>query len=115
MAERRHTGEPASPGLAIGPLAASATPPVAASQPADSPTRERERLEHALAQARAGLERLAVGNTRLGAEILAFQIELLDDPTLAEAAFEAVEAGRGALAAWIACIEAQIADYADRR
>jgi phosphotransferase system enzyme I (PtsI) len=48
----------------------------------------------------------------MAAEILGFQLEMLDDPALAESAFAAVGEGVPAAAAWRAALDAQIAVFA---
>ena len=110
MAERLLHGRPAAPGLAIGPLVRllQATvdtgahgPPRAGACPA--------RPGHG--GGRAELEGLATADGELGAEILAFQVELLGDPSLIEPARAAIEQGAGAAAAWRAALEAQIQEY----
>lgn len=110
MVEQVHHGRAASPGLAIGPLVR----PVAAHDIADgggTTEEEAECLGMALTRARAELERLAVADAGMGAEILEFQIALLDDPALAEPAYAAITTGESAAAAWRACLDVQVADY----
>ena len=112
MAERIHHGRAASPGLAIGPLVRAHGRPATATGRLRQPRRKRpQRLGAALARARGELERLAAADAGMGAEILEFQVALLDDPALAEPAFAAIAAGESAVAAWRACLDAQIAEY----
>ncbi len=110
MAEQRLSGRPAAPGLAIGPVA-HALPAEATPSTAGIPHEELARLEAALAAAKAGLEALAADQEGMAAEILAFQIELLDDPSLTEGVRAAIAEGRGAAMAWRAGLEAQAAEY----
>src|SRR5215213_491267 len=92
MAEQVHHGRAASPGLAIGPLV---RPAFARSDAAiaASPEEDARQLGAALARAAGELTQLAAGAAGLGAEILEFQLALLDDPTLAEPAYAAIIAG----------------------
>jgi phosphotransferase system enzyme I (PtsI) len=110
MAERLLHGRPAAPGLAIGPLVRllQATVDTGAHGP---PQQEHARLDRAMAEAGAELEGLATADGELGAEILAFQVELLGDPSLIEPARAAIGQGAGAAAAWRAALEAQIQEY----
>jgi phosphotransferase system enzyme I (PtsI) len=110
MAELQITGTPASAGLAAGVVFLLA----------DGERRERRRggarleaaaLEHAVARARDELALLAASLVDDGAEILAFQIAMLEDDALAEPAFADIAAGAAADAAWRAALAAQIADY----
>ncbi len=94
-------GIPASPGLALGPaLTIRSAPPVDPDEQreADTPA-ETARLEQAIKQAIALLERLK--NTASGplAEILAAQREMLDDPEMKRGAIELIAAGSSAEAA----------------
>jgi phosphotransferase system enzyme I (PtsI) len=110
MAEQVHHGRAAAPGLAIGPLVrlARLTETTAST---GSPTDESRRLHDALARARRELQALAAAASAMGAEILEFQVELVDDPTLAEPALAAIARGASAEAAWHSCLDAQIGDY----
>src|SRR4051812_42390907 len=98
MAEQVHHGRAASPGLAIGPLVRPAIAHGDAAVTA-SPEEEARRLGAALARAAGELTQLADADAGLGAEILEFQLALLDDPTLAEPAYAAIIAGESAVAA----------------
>ncbi len=118
-AERHYLGRIASPGLAIGPLVhlPEPTPVRASQQPAEAtavdPAQERGRLEAAIATAGAAVEALmADDGEAMAAEILGFQLEMLADPALAEAAFDAIAEGETAAAAWQATLAAQIAVFA---
>ena len=110
MAERLHHGRSAAPGLAIGPLVRLVRA-VADTGACGTPDQERARLDRAMAQAKADLERLAGADADLGAEILAFQVELLGDPSLVEPAQAAIQSGAGAATAWRAALEAQVQEY----
>ena len=104
MAEARHRGLAAAPGLASGPL-------VALGDGTSRALRDPLPLRAAIDAARRDLEALAAGTDGDAAEILAFQVEMLGDPALAEDAFQAVAEGKAEKAAWIACLDAHIAGY----
>ncbi|HEX6619828.1 MAG TPA: phosphoenolpyruvate--protein phosphotransferase, partial [Solirubrobacteraceae bacterium] len=98
-------GVPASAGVAIGParrLGAPAGPPP--DRAADSPERERERLDEAIAAARGEIarDREAVAGRAGKAEAAIFDahLALLDDEALLEPAHEAIAAGAPAERAW---------------
>lgn len=113
MAERRLQGEPASPGLAIGPLVRLDAPAACVKAAGGSPASERAALERAMSEAADELRALAVGDDAMAAEVLEFQIELLDDPSLVEEALAAIGDGTSAAEAWQAALAAQIAAYAE--
>lgn len=110
MAERLHRGRPAAPGLAIGRPVRLVQARVQAG-PVGTPEEERARLDRAMALARGELQRLAEAGPDLGAEILAFQTELLDDPSLIEPALAAIRQGTPAALAWRAALQAQVGEY----
>jgi phosphotransferase system enzyme I (PtsI) len=67
---------------------------------------------------RSSLDRAVVALTRLArslkgdaADMLAFQIAMLEDPELAAPAFAAISSGRSAIASWRAALDAEIATY----
>ena len=110
MMERRFVGRPAAPGLALGalfPLTAQ-TGTRAASGVAKS---EAEALRSALSAALADLEGLIAQSTDDAAAILEFQVALLEDDVLAEAAFSAIAAGDAADHAWLHAMQQEIAGY----
>ena len=111
MAERRLVGRPAAGGFACGPLAplGAAWPPPSAS-PA-TPDEERARLSAAIAAALGQLEALLGEAEGDGADILAFQVAMLEDPELADPAFAALDRGGAAEAVWDAALGRQLADY----
>lgn len=110
-AERVHAGMAASPGVAVGPLVRlTGDGPTGAV--GGEPDSERARLAAAIARAADELAQLAAAQADLGADILAVQIELLDDPELAGAAFAAVAQGEPARSAWLGALAAQIEPYA---
>jgi phosphotransferase system enzyme I (PtsI) len=126
MAERILRGRPASPGLAMGPLVR--LPKVVCSivhsraerdgehivlrEEVDA-AEEAQRLDDALARARAEIETLIAASDAMGAEILEFQLALLDDPTLADEAREGIAGGSSATLAWHEVLRRQIMSYED--
>ncbi|MFO1068415.1 MAG: phosphoenolpyruvate--protein phosphotransferase [Geminicoccaceae bacterium] len=110
--ERRLPGEVASAGLAIGPLLRLAEAGDAAAAPQGDPATERDRLAAAMDAARAGLAALAEAADAMAAEILEFQLAMLDDPALTETILPAIAEGAPATAAWRTALEAQVAEYA---
>jgi phosphotransferase system enzyme I (PtsI) len=110
-AERTYRGEPASPGLAIGALVRLAARALAVDDAGEPPETAKSRLKAAIGQAKSELSALIAANDAMGADILEFQQELLDDPTLVEAALSAIDQGAGAAGAWTASVGEQIAVY----
>jgi multiphosphoryl transfer protein len=99
------SGVPASPGISIGPvrhLRGPVGPPP--DRPADSPERERERLDEAIAAAREAIahDRATVAERAGGAEAAIFDAHavLLDDEALLDPAHEAIADGATAERAW---------------
>ena len=110
-AERVYRGEPASPGLAIGALVRVPAPRPVVDDAGEPPAGAKLRLAAAIKQAKGELSALIAAADAMGADILAFQHELVDDPTLAEAADSVIDRGMGAVSAWQAAIGEQIAVY----
>ena len=110
-AEQSYRGEPASPGLAMGALVRLAARTETVAETVESAGAEKVRLEVAIGQAKGELSVLVATSDAMGADILEFQRELLDDDALAEAAFAAIASGSGAVAAWRAALGEQIAAY----
>jgi phosphotransferase system enzyme I (PtsI) len=77
----------------------------------EPPAAAKTRLTAAIAQARSELAALIAASDAMGADILEFQHALLDDPTLADAAWSAIDRGLGAAGAWAAAIGEQVAVY----
>jgi phosphoenolpyruvate-protein phosphotransferase (PTS system enzyme I) len=110
MAERRLKGRSASPGFAAGPLVAL-TDERAQRKASGDPTFEAAVLRNALAVASTELAELVAGGTGAAADILGFQIALLDDAALVEPAHAAIAQGAPADVAWSAALDAEIAHY----
>lgn len=103
-------GQPASPGIAIGPLVRLAAQ-AAAQRTSGSPAEEQAALEAAIAAALTELAALAAQAGGEGAEILEFQTAMLEDEALREPALDAIAAGTAADAAWAEGLAGQIAGY----
>jgi phosphotransferase system enzyme I (PtsI) len=110
MPAARLLGRPASPGLARGPVVVLAAGGGAARQAGD-PAAEAAALRHSIAAAIQSLGRLSVIAGEAGAEILAFQIAMLEDEALAVEAFAAIAAGVAADRAWRTALDKEIAGY----
>jgi phosphotransferase system enzyme I (PtsI) len=105
------TGRPASEGIFAGPLVridlAKGT-----TRKAGSPDEEKEALEEAIARAIGDLSMLLESRSEAAAELLSFQIAMLEDETLRAPALSEIEAGRAADAAWEEALEQEAAGYA---
>jgi phosphotransferase system enzyme I (PtsI) len=114
VAELRLTGRPASPGLALSRLFVLADAERASvSRAAEDPEREAGRLRAAIAGAVAELEQVAGQADEDARDILEFQIAMLGDDALSEAAFAIVSDGGNAAGAWQAALDTQVDDYAN--
>ena len=108
MAETHHRGRIAAPGLALGPLFHLPDMSAAADRPAGTPEEETARLTRALARAKEQLSLLLAEGEEMAADILTFQLEMLDDPALVEAASALIAEGKPAALAWRLGLEPQI-------
>ncbi len=104
------SGRPASPGFAAGPLVVQAER-TGGRRRAGSPVEERTALQAALATAAADLATLAAEASGDAADILEFQIALIEDDALSGPALEAIAGGTPAERAWSHAIGVLIADY----
>jgi len=111
MVERHLRGRGASPGLAMGPVVVLGG---ASSQrrPAGTIADETAALRAAIARAADELEALAGRLDDAAAEILHFEIALLQDDELARPAWAEIAAGVPAPAAWAAALDAEVAGFA---
>lgn len=110
MAELRLSGRPASPGFAEG-RAFRMPERRAGRQIIQHHEDEAKALRHAI---RASISRLNDMVQRLdddAAELMSFQVAMLEDDALTEQAFADILAGAAAIDAWIAAIDAEIANY----
>ena len=110
MGEIHLTGHPASPGLAIGPVAVL-TSAVANRAAKGDPAQEAAVLKAAIGGAAAGLAELIATVHGEAAEILEFQVAMLGDDALAEGAYEAIAGGTAADEAWREALDAEISGY----
>ncbi|HEX8824269.1 MAG TPA: phosphoenolpyruvate--protein phosphotransferase [Archangium sp.] len=106
VADEPLTAVPAAPGVAIAPAYVLQLPRFEYAERAEDAGRERGRFERALEGARRQLEAL-VQRTVGGevAKILAIHAEMLKDPDLRDAAFEAIGEGASAEAGWWRAID----------
>jgi phosphotransferase system enzyme I (PtsI) len=103
-------GRPASPGLARGRvhrLGATAVTRV----PTGDPSREAAALMEAIRASAAALAAMAEQADGEAADILGFQVALLEDDELSRPAFESIAAGISADAAFAQALDAEIAGY----
>ena len=105
-------GISASRGLAIGRIALRHDRR-ALRRVAGTPVEERAALQAAMAEAAAQLEALAASADRMAADILDFQMALLEDDDLTGPILARIAAGAPADRAWSAVLEREIADYAE--
>jgi phosphoenolpyruvate-protein phosphotransferase (PTS system enzyme I) len=106
-------GRPASPGIAVGPLVAFTSLVRAVEATAADSAEEQDRLAAAIDAAAQELAALLEAAEPDGQAILEFQIAMLEDSTLTEAAAELVAGGASAAAGWRGALDRQIADFAD--
>jgi phosphoenolpyruvate-protein phosphotransferase (PTS system enzyme I) len=110
MAELRLTGRFASSGFAAGPIAVLSGV-AATGRKSGDPESEASALRDAMVAAIEQISQLAVDAQDDGAAILAFQIAMLEDESLAAPAFAAIARGTSADRAWRASLDAEIAGY----
>lgn len=110
MGEQRLVGMPASTGYAVGPVEVLSHVVVAQRAAADR-NAEANALSASIAVAIGELSLLAAQAKDGGADIIAFQIAMLEDKALAEPAFADIAAGLGADDAWRRALDRQISDY----
>ncbi|TAY88533.1 putative PEP-binding protein [Rhizobium leguminosarum] len=112
----RLTAKSASPGIACGPafLAEEPKAPSAAEQPDTAPASRAVggygALEKAIDISISELEHLADGADAESRDIIDFQIEVLRDPTIAEATGARLEADENVVFAWVATLDAYIGE-----
>ena len=103
-------GRPASQGIFAGPVAGLGGAGARRQQTGD-PARERADLEAAIAAAGAAIARLMAQIEGDAAEMLGFQLAMLEDPALSAPALAGIERGNAADAAWRAALGHEIASY----
>ncbi|MBY5400909.1 MAG: putative PEP-binding protein [Rhizobium sp.] len=102
----RLTAKSASPGIASGPAFLAERPDA----PAPSTAGGYGALEKAIDISIGELERLADGADAESRDIIDFQIEVLRDPTIAEATGARMEADENVVFAWVATLDAYIGE-----
>jgi phosphotransferase system enzyme I (PtsI) len=105
-----HRGRPAAPGIAAGPLVRIERS-LAKRAPTGDAKRERADLEAAIARAIESIAALASAVEGDAAEILDFQIAMLEDTVLVQPALDRIARGADAASAWAEAIAAQAAGY----
>ena len=110
MPRHELTGQPAASGIAIGKLV-RLTHQAQGQRQAGRPADEAAAIEAAIAAALADLAALSAEAGGDGADILEFQIAMLEDDALREPALAAIGAGTAADIAWAESLEAQAAEY----
>jgi phosphoenolpyruvate-protein phosphotransferase (PTS system enzyme I) len=103
-------GRTASPGFARGPLVRADRAQVGCREPGSCQEEERA-LRRALAATNGQISALASAIGGDAAEILEFQLALLEDESLLEPIFAAIAGGTPADKAWSQCLAEQITDY----
>jgi phosphoenolpyruvate-protein phosphotransferase (PTS system enzyme I) len=96
-----------SPGVAAGPVAKMAAPPVVPTdvQPAGDAETENQAAMNAMREVAAGLEERAARAPGEAASVLAAQAMMAEDPTLAANVTEGVQAGKAAVTAVVEAFE----------
>jgi phosphotransferase system enzyme I (PtsI) len=113
MTIRALKGQCASPGFAAGivtGVAKTTTSAIAAGRAGDA-KEEKAALAHAIARAASEVQALAGRADGEAAEMLGFQVAMLEDDALAEPAFAAIADGVAAADAWNSAMAAEIAGY----
>jgi phosphotransferase system enzyme I (PtsI) len=111
LTERHLTGRPAAPGFALGALVVLDGTPERRRASTGEPEREAAALRVAIAAALAEVSALMADAEGEAADILGFQVALLDDDALSEGAFAAITEGAAADAAWASAMAGEIAGY----
>ena len=104
-------GQTASAGLALG-LVFFLPEPVAQDRVAGSPSTEAAALRGAIAASVASITGLIEGHKGEAADILEFQVAMLEDDTLLQPALDRVNSGSPAQTAWREVLDTEIAGYA---
>jgi phosphotransferase system enzyme I (PtsI) len=103
-------GRSASPGIAIGRTVRLVSAETRA-RAVGTPDEEAAALRAAIADAASDLTALAEQDSSDGADIIAFQVAMLEDEALAAPAMAAISGGAAAEQAWAEALAAQVADY----
>jgi len=110
VSEIHLTGRPASPGLAIGPIIVL-TAAVENRTAIGDPAQEAIALQAAIEAAIAEIAKMIATVQGEVADILEFQVAMLEDEALAEGAYDAISAGVAADHAWRSALDAEISGY----
>mgnify|MGYP003343736765 CR=1 FL=1 len=110
MAELRLAGRPASPGFAEGAVVRLVEQKSTRLPTGDS-QREAHDLKQAIKDALASISTLADRAEGEAAEILGFQVAMLEDDALAEAAFASIAQGEAADQAWHDALDAKSEEH----
>jgi phosphoenolpyruvate-protein phosphotransferase (PTS system enzyme I) len=110
VSEIQLTGRPASPGLAIGSVTVLTTT-VAGRTTTGDPAQEVAALKAAIEGASAELAEMIAAAQGEVADILEFQVAMLEDDALAEGAYDAISVGVAADHAWRSALDAEISGY----
>lgn len=111
MAEQRLSGRAASPGFAEGALYYLPDLSGAERQSSGHPEAEAAALHAAISSALETLQALAASTADEAADMIGFQIAMLEDDALSETAFEAIRQGAAADLAWRSAMDAEINSY----
>lgn len=103
-------GRAAASGVAAGPLF-PANPVTSRRPPSGDAARERSDLKAAIAGAIRSIRTLASRERGEAADILEFQVAMLEDDALHEPALARIAAGLDAAAAWSEAVSIQVAEY----
>lgn len=104
-------GNPASPGIAFGPVVHFTGVAKASSRMQADDGEEQQKLAAAVEAAAAELGALLNNAAPDGQAILEFQIAMLEDTTLSEQVIERIGLGASAADGWCETLDLQIADY----
>ena len=110
--DQRYKGGSAAPGIAVGPCAWLTDGGIDIAHETGSTEEERALLDVAVAQSMRQLEALSEQNDELGADILEFQLALLDDEDLLALVHEGIASGASAPVSWRKVLTGEIEDYA---
>jgi len=111
MSEVCLQGLPASPGILVGNLVTLRPLTDVATRVAGDPLTELGALDRAIGSSIGELVELSARVQGEGADILSFQIAMLEDETLSGPARLGIERGQSADLAWLEALEAQVAEY----
>lgn len=111
MASLHFTGQCASPGFSTG-IVVELGAAAARRAPTGDRRLEAQALRDAIASAVTALSAVVANASGEAADILAFQVAMLEDETLAAPAFAAIDSSATAETAWADALNAEIAGYA---